>query len=540
MAFCVKKVLVFVVSLGALPHETSAGLFPNSTHVLELREDAFEAAVISSHQVWFVDFYASWCPHCQNFAPTWDRIASEYATDASTVSFGAMDCAVFDNFCSGIGIDGYPQLRSYNIPGRPETFNNKSGHSFMPGESNEGSVKTLLEKELSSLAPTGVPAAAGASSPLKPQSPSEAPAPAPAPKFAPASEASAKLRLADAEVALVYSLRQGTALAPLRGETLVELVAWLRFLAQGFPSAKAQRVLQSWAKVASDAQEATGELRRQDWLEALEAQMLDMIPATAAKDPQSHWRLCATYTCGLWTLFHVLLVSAAKDNNSSVALPSAAFALERIRGFVAHFFGCKECAHNFLETYDSCALGRCNSTSVGRLDASVWLWQVHNGVTLRVAAEQGRPKPELWPSSSECPRCNLVAGAGNWDNQSILEYLETAYGQPYDPSSGWTLPSDQVVSGITSTADGLAIRAARRPTLKTGAFAESIRGTTDAAVDGSVSGKKKSKEQPDFYRFQLREKRREDIVDHRKRNADDMETVKQMRKSKRFKVSSES
>ncbi|CAE8648429.1 unnamed protein product, partial [Polarella glacialis] len=116
MAFCVKKVLVFVVSLGALPHETSAGLFPSSPHVLELREDTFEAAVISSHQVWFVDFYAAWCPHCQNFAPTWDRIASEYATDARTVSFGAMDCAVFDNFCSGIGIDGYPQLRSYNIP----------------------------------------------------------------------------------------------------------------------------------------------------------------------------------------------------------------------------------------------------------------------------------------------------------------------------------------------------------------------------------------------------------------------------------------
>ena len=38
-------------------------------------------------------------------------------------------------------------------------------------------------------------------------------------------------------------------------------------------------------------------------------------------------------------------------------------------------------------------------------------------------------------------------------------------------------------------------------------------------------------EMPDFYRFQLREKRREEIIDHRKRKAKDLETVKQMKKA---------
>lgn len=41
-------------------------------------------------------------------------------------------------------------------------------------------------------------------------------------------------------------------------------------------------------------------------------------------------------------------------------------------------------------------------------------------------------------------------------------------------------------------------------------------------------------EMPDFYRFQQREKRREEIIEHRKRHAKDIDTVKQMKKAKRF------
>ena len=40
-------------------------------------------------------------------------------------------------------------------------------------------------------------------------------------------------------------------------------------------------------------------------------------------------------------------------------------------------------------------------------------------------------------------------------------------------------------------------------------------------------------EMPDFYRFQIREQRREEIIDHRKRNAKDLDTVKQMKKAPR-------
>ncbi|CAJ1451952.1 unnamed protein product [Effrenium voratum] len=87
----------------------------------------------------------------------------------------------------------------------------------------------------------------------------------------------------------------------------------------------------------------------------------------------------------------------------------------------------------------------------------------------------------------------------------------------------------KVVSGITRTADGLTIRGAKREAPKTGAFAEAIQAKAKVPAK-----KKKTKEMPDFYRFQLREKRREEIIDHRKRKAKDLETVKQMKKAKRF------
>ena len=87
----------------------------------------------------------------------------------------------------------------------------------------------------------------------------------------------------------------------------------------------------------------------------------------------------------------------------------------------------------------------------------------------------------------------------------------------------------KVVSGITRTPDGLTIRGARRPSLKTGAFGESTENTVVPA--GKKMKSKKSKEMPDFYRFQLREKRRDELIDHRKRNRKDMETVKQMKKA---------
>lgn len=98
----------------------------------------------------------------------------------------------------------------------------------------------------------------------------------------------------------------------------------------------------------------------------------------------------------------------------------------------------------------------------------------------------------------------------------------------------------KVVSGITRTADGLTVRGARMNSVTTGAFAEAVYGSKESLTGDSSAGaqgkkKKKSKEMLDFYKFQQREQRRSELIDHRKRHSEDVETVKLMRKSKRFK-----
>lgn len=103
----------------------------------------------------------------------------------------------------------------------------------------------------------------------------------------------------------------------------------------------------------------------------------------------------------------------------------------------------------------------------------------------------------------------------------------------------------KVVSGITRTADGLAIRAAKRPDLKMGAFAEPIKNVQASTGPGheNIVGvgegsrkKKKKREQPDFYRFQVREKKLQEVVDHRKRKVEDTEQVEYMKKKNKFKI----
>merc|ERR1740121_3535424 len=91
-------------------------------------------------------------------------------------------------------------------------------------------------------------------------------------------------------------------------------------------------------------------------------------------------------------------------------------------------------------------------------------------------------------------------------------------------------------AGAGSTAP--IIGSAARPAKKTGAFAEPIMGAVDPALTGENKKKKKKREQLDFYRFQLREKRREELNDHRKRKAEDVEKVEYMKKKQKFKSKS--
>jgi len=240
-------------------------------------------------------------------------------------------------------------------------------------------------------------------------------------------------------VPLALTRGKGGGEPALRGEALDELRGWLELLAAALPDGEARAELGRLATVAGGAGQAPqgggegqGPLSQDAWSQAVDGLALGRggrPPRRGAADPSSpgapstQMKICATYTCGLWSLFHILTVAAAKGDQPLVTLA-------RIRGVVMHFFGCRECAKHFGEMYDSCSYGRCTLAPGDGPGAALWLWRVHNNVTARVAGEQGVEAPKPWPSITDCPSCWPYSGKGDFvhsDTSAVFSYLRSSY-----------------------------------------------------------------------------------------------------------------
>jgi Erv1 / Alr family len=178
-------------------------------------------------------------------------------------------------------------------------------------------------------------------------------------------------------------------------------------------------------------------------------------PACSHGDPD------AGFTCGLWEMFHAMTVGLVDYNNlvhekHRVAPEDAS---RKLRDYLEHFFGCSDCRQNFLAMYDSCGYNRCN-----RLDKDteglakdkllawaqlpLWLFEVHNGVNVRLLKERAERQKQhvtlqdeidvLWPPQRDCLPC--------WNNDAqtcqvtpnhtnIYKWLHLEYGQR-DSNSG--------------------------------------------------------------------------------------------------------
>lgn len=131
------------------------------THTLEqLHSDKVDAVDLdpetikyarNEHQFLFVDFFASWCSHCQALAPTWEVLA-EIMADAADhhihkgdykdleyesakkvalpVLIGKVDCVQQHDLCMEHAITGYPTLRLF-VNGQP--YGDYWGHRTILG-----------------------------------------------------------------------------------------------------------------------------------------------------------------------------------------------------------------------------------------------------------------------------------------------------------------------------------------------------------------------------------------------------------------------
>lgn len=69
---------------------TGTPLYSTTDGIVLLENDTITRTIYNSPVTWFVEFYSSWCGHCQSFAPSWKRLARHVEGSAKVITFTEM------------------------------------------------------------------------------------------------------------------------------------------------------------------------------------------------------------------------------------------------------------------------------------------------------------------------------------------------------------------------------------------------------------------------------------------------------------------
>ncbi|XP_064537451.1 protein disulfide-isomerase A6 homolog [Drosophila montana] len=82
----------------------------SASEVTELRADNFDRLVLNSADIWLVEFYTPWCPHCKNLAATWIEAARELK---GKIKLGALDASANKHKAAEHNVRSYPTIKYF-------------------------------------------------------------------------------------------------------------------------------------------------------------------------------------------------------------------------------------------------------------------------------------------------------------------------------------------------------------------------------------------------------------------------------------------
>lgn len=389
-----------------------------------------------------VEFYAHWCPHCKHFKPTYiefgrklREVTDQLPGDVRVETY-AVSCVPNANICTQFEVHGYPMLKifpAHSVNGT--TLNRSKLHPSKIlkdlGISNDQQYSTeKQERQNGAAAPSSAVAVKenirtnGMDQELQHK------------HF---MQRSKKETFDDAHLSFDFLLRHGIFTAPgaLPDPARNALRQFVEVLTKAMPTSSSMHDVIG-ALSTNHASIVTSE-------EAL-LEVLDRLDPPSS----SNWSPACLehgtgYTCGLWTLFHIVTVGTVEWNllsgDPDLHLTTLGVA-DAIRSFIEHFFQCDDCRAHFLSEYDSCGYDRCNRLSSDKTGSTLkewkelplWFYETHNGVNARLRQERVDNKEHedttaewqvQWPAVYDCPNCWL--SEGRWDEDQVYRFLRLQY-----------------------------------------------------------------------------------------------------------------
>ncbi|EDV28185.1 Sulfhydryl oxidase 1 [Trichoplax sp. H2] len=108
---------ILILVLPWLGLNCKAELYEGITNIQSLNNDTLDRYLVRSNRCWLVQFYSSWCGHCQSFAPTYIRLGEDVAGWKSVIALAAVDCSDVRNVpvCRRHHVDAFPTFKLVNL-----------------------------------------------------------------------------------------------------------------------------------------------------------------------------------------------------------------------------------------------------------------------------------------------------------------------------------------------------------------------------------------------------------------------------------------
>ncbi|XP_068659766.1 protein disulfide-isomerase like 2-1-like [Aristolochia californica] len=117
---------------------TNVKLVTIPSSVVVLTGENFDEVVLDESKDVLVEFYAPWCGHCKNLAPTYEKVASVFKNDKDVV-IANLDADKFKDFAEKYGVSGYPTIKFFSK-------SNKAGEDYDGGHDLEDFVSLINER----------------------------------------------------------------------------------------------------------------------------------------------------------------------------------------------------------------------------------------------------------------------------------------------------------------------------------------------------------------------------------------------------------